>query len=227
MQYTNEELAIRLWDTEHIRHTMNRMCYYLSNRDFRGLINDLWVQKNKRTASLGYNNGYYIGMDEIVRHLVLEQMDLPKTGSARMETLTTPLIKLHGDGKTAQYQGYMPGFRSSAQADGTMETYLTLDMCFADLIKEEGTWKIWHLILMHDHTMEAGKPYGKLPTFGWIDPLEETFGTPTVPQELHDPSYGWELLYDDMPRELDTYEEKYSYGPYGDFGKKYFQRDKR
>ena len=48
MQYTNEELAIRLWDTEHIRHTMNRMCYYLSNRDFRGLINDLWVQKNKR-----------------------------------------------------------------------------------------------------------------------------------------------------------------------------------
>lgn len=227
MQYTNEELAIRLWDTEHIRHTMNRMCYYLSNRDFRGLINDLWVQKNKRTASLGYNNGYYIGMDEIVRHLVLEQTDLPKTGSARMETLTTPLIKLHGDGKTAQYQGYMPGFRSSAQADETMETYLTLDMCFADLIKEEGTWKIWHLILMHDHTMEAGKPYGKLPTFGWNDPLEETFGTPTVPQELHDPSYGWELLYDDMPRELDTYEEKYSYGPYGDFGKKYFQRDKR
>ena len=227
MQYTNEELAIRLWDTEHIRHTMNRMCYYLSNRDFRGLINDPWVQKNKRTASLGYNNGYYIGMDEIVRHLVLEQTDLPKTGSARMETLTTPLIKLHGDGKTAQYQGYMPGFRSSAQADGTMETYLTLDMCFADLIKEEGTWKIWHLILMHDHTMEAGKPYGKLPTFGWNDPLEETFGTPTVPQELHDPSYGWELLYDDMPRELDTYEEKYSYGPYGDFGKKYFQRDKR
>ena len=227
MQYTNEELAIRLWDTEHIRHTMNRMCYYLSNGDFRGLINDLWVQKNKRTASLGYNNGYYIGMDEIVRHLVLEQTDLPKTGSARMETLTTPLIKLHGDGKTAQYQGYMPGFRSSSQADGTMETYLTLDMCFADLIKEEGTWKIWHLILMHDHTMEAGKPYGKLPTFGWNDPLEETFGTPTVPQELHDPSYGWELLYDDMPRELDTYEEKYSYGPYGDFGKKYFQRDKR
>lgn len=227
MQYTSEELAIRLWDTEHIRHTMNRMCYYLSNRDFRGLINDLWVQKNKRTASLGYNNGYYIGMDEIVRHLVLEQTDLPKTGSARMETLTTPLIKLHGDGKTAQYQGYMPGFRSSAQADGTIETYLTLDMCFADLIKEEGTWKIWHLILMHDHTMEAGKPYGKLPTFGWNDPLEETFGTPTVPQELHDPSYGWELLYDDMPRELDTYEEKYSYGPYGDFGKKYFQRDKR
>ncbi len=90
MQYTSEELAIRLWDTERIRHTMNRMCYYLSNRDFRGLINDLWVQKNKRTASLGYNNGYYIGMDEIVRHLVLEQTDLPKTGSACMETLPPP-----------------------------------------------------------------------------------------------------------------------------------------
>ncbi len=227
MQYTNEELAVRLWDTEHIRHTMNRMCYYMGNGDFRGLINDLWVQKNKRTASLGYNNGYYIGMDEIVRHWVLEQTDVRKTGSARMETLTTPLIKVHGDGKTAQYQGYMLGFRSDTKADGTLTTYLTLDMCFADLIKEDGTWKIWHLILMHDHTMEAGKPYGKIPTFGWDDPLNPSFGTPTLPQELHDPSYGWELLYNDMPRELDTYSEKYSYGPYGDFGKKYFQRDKR
>lgn len=227
MQYTTDELAVRLWDTEHIRHTMNRMCYYISNGNFRDCLNDLWVRQHKRTASLGYNNGYYIGMDEIVRHWVLEQTDVRKTGSARMETLTTPLIKVHGDGKTAQYQGYMLGFRSDAKAGGTLTTYLTLDMCFADLIKEDGTWKIWHLILMHDHTMEAGKPYGKVPAFGWSDPLEETFGTPTVPQELHNPSYGWELLYDDMPRELDTYSEKYSYGPNGDFGKKYFQRDIR
>lgn len=227
MQYTNEELAIRLWDTEHIRHTMNRMCYYISNGDFRGCLNDLWVQKNKRTASLGYNNGYYTGMDEIVRHWVLEQQDVRQTGAARMETLTTPLIKVHGDGKTAQYQGYMLGFRSAARADESLETYLTLDMCFADLIKEDGRWKIWHLILMHDHTMEAGKPYGKIPSFGWQDPLEPSFGSPTLPQELHNPSYGWELLYDDMPRELETYSEKYSYGPRGDFGKKYFERDKR
>ena len=226
MQYTTDELAVRLWDTEHIRHTMNRMCYDISNGDFRGCLNDLWVQQHKRTASLGYNNGFYVGMDAIVRHWVLEA-NAPKTGSARMETLTTPLIKLHGDGKTAQYQGYMLGFRSSAKADGTLETYLTLDMCFADLIKEDGAWKIWHLILMHDHTMEAGKPYGKIPTFGWLDPLETTFGTPTEPRALHDPSYGWELLYDDMPRELETYSEKYSYGPHGDFGKKYFQRDIR
>lgn len=244
MKYTNDEQVVRLWDTEHIRHTMNRMCYYITNEDFRGCLNDLWVRKNRRTASLGYNNGFYVGMDEIVRHWVLEQEQtryerLSKYGGAavssenlglgcaRMATLTTPLIKLHGDGKTAQYQGYMPGFQSWGNSDGTMETYLTLDMCFADLIKEEGQWKIWHLILMHDHTMEAGKPYGKIPTFGWEDPMEASFGTPTVARTLHDPSYGWELLYDDMPRELDTYCEKYSYGPDGDFGKQYFERDKR
>lgn len=229
MQYTNDELAIRLWDTEHVRHTMNRMCYYISNEDFRGCLNDLWTTAHKSTASLGYNNGYYVGMDAIVQHWVLDRAAANPTadGSARMATLTTPLIKIHGDGKTAQYQGYMPGFQSKAKADGTLESYMTLDMCFADLIKEDGAWKIWHLILMHDHTMEAGKPYGKIPTFGWEDPLAFQYGTPTIPQQLHDESYGWELLYDDMPRELDTYCEKYSYGPNGDFGKKYFQRDIR
>ena len=115
MQYTNEELAIRLWDTEHIRHTMNRMCYYLSNRDFRGLINDLWVQKNKRTASLGYNNGYYIGMDEIVRHLVLEQTDLPKTGSARMETLTEIFA---ADKSKKEWLGFNRIFESNLRKTG-------------------------------------------------------------------------------------------------------------
>lgn len=227
MKYTNDELAIRLWDTEDVRHTMNRMCYYISNQDYRGCLNNLFTTQHKRTASLGYNTGYYIGMDEIVRHWVLENRDLKRTGASSMATLTTPLIKIHGDGKTAQYQGYMPGYQSSVKLDGTMETYMTLDMCFADLIKEDGQWKIWHLILMHDHTIEAGKPYGKNPTFDWADPLAPTFGKPTVEQCLHDERYGWELLYDDMPRELDTYSEKYSYGPEGDFGKKYFERDKR
>ena len=229
MKYTTDELAIRLWDTEHVRHTMNRMCYCLSNRDFQSCLNHLWVKKHRRTASLGVNTGFYLGMDEIRRYFVLEDAELPrdKTGYARMATLSTPLIKIHGDGKTAQYQGYMPGFQSFGKADGTMDGYLTLDMCFADLIKEDGQWKIWHLILMHDHTMEAGQPYGKVPTFGWEDPLAAQYGAPTESRLLHDECYGWELLYDDMPRELDTYCEKYSYGPQGDFGKKYFERDKR
>ena len=121
MKYTTDELAVRLWDTEHVRHTMNLMCYYISNGDFRGCLSDLWVRQNKRTASLGVNTGFYTGMDEIERYLVLDNAELPwdKTGYARMTTLTTPLIKIHGDGKTAQYQGYMPGFQSFGRDDGT------------------------------------------------------------------------------------------------------------
>ena len=86
MQYTTDELAIRLWDTEHVRHTMNRMCYYISNEDFRGCLNDLWTTQHKRTASLGYNNGFYVGMDAIVQHWVLDRAAAAPTanGAARM-----------------------------------------------------------------------------------------------------------------------------------------------
>lgn len=226
MAYTNEQLVSRLWATEQIRHTMNRLAYYLSGEERQRILTELWTKEHRESASLGYNNGFYVGMDAIRTHF-LESHKPMGQGDAKMSTMSTPLIKLARDGKTAQFLGYMPGFRSYGKEDRTMDSYMTLGLCFADLILEDGLFKIWHLIFIHDHTMEAGKPYRDIPAFGWEDPLAQEFGTPPMPRTLQAQGYGWEHLYEDMPRELDTYTPKYSYGPEGDFGKKYFDRDHR
>ena len=179
MAFTTEQLVTRWEQLRAIKNLMGRMSADYVLKKEGEMFEKYW--SSREDVSLGVNTGFYTGMDEIERYFVLEDAELPrdKTGYARMTTLTTPLIKIHGDGKTAQYQGYMPGFQSFGKADGTMDSYLTLDMCFADLIKEDGDWKIWHLILMHDHTMEAGQPYGKVPTFNWEDPLAVQYGQPT------------------------------------------------
>ena len=92
------------------------------------------------------------------------------------------------------------------------------------LVKQGDEWRIWHIVFAHDHTIELGEDYGSLPVLGWEDPLYAKYGDPTVKQTVYDPLFGWEYIYEDMPRGFSTYEDKGGYGPDGDLGKPYYQR---
>lgn len=218
MERTELQQIQRIWDKENIRHTMNRLSYAISNQTLSETLDTLWAKEH--TPTLGYNNGFYVGKDSIRAHLsTLPHTD---TGDAAMETMSTPLIILSEDGETAQFLGYRAGFSCR---DGN--AYLTLGLCFADLIREGETFRIWHMILTHDHTMETGKAYRETPAFGWEDPMEKDFGTPDILRVLQAEGYGWEQLYYDMPKAYTTYHPRFDYGPDGDFGKRYFDRQCR
>lgn len=248
MTYTNDELVQQICDIEEIKYTMNRLCYYMGNEENRRVISDLWVQEydHRQSASLGYNNGYYTGLDSVIGHLVVDRENERYAnlnayaeadpanecsnlnlgyGCSSMRTLTTPLVKVAEDGRTAQYLGYSLGYQSNGKPDGTAESYFLMDLVFADLVREENGWKIWHLTFTHDHTMAVGENYANVPVLGWQDPIEAHFGTPDIPQKVYEPLFGWEYLYYDMPKKHYTYSEKESYGPGGKLGKPYFVRD--
>ena len=250
--YTNDERVERLWDKEKVVQTMNRHAFYLSNEMRREAVNDLWVQDEnyKKTASLAYNTGYFVGMDEVIRQLVVfrdeqryerlkpyceadptiacsrENLGL---GCSEMHTATTHLVYIADDGKTARYLGYRPAYLSTGHPDGTASTYFDLGLVFCDLVKEGESWKIWHLVLEHDHTIEAGHNYADTPVklAPGADPLEADFGDPTVKHTVYNPFFGWEYLYQDMPRPYAAYNDKESYGPLGDLGKPYYDRERR
>ena len=247
MEYTLDERIMRIWDYENVRKTMHRLAYFISNEDRRRALRELWVATpdNMETASLGYNTGYYVGMDEITRHFILDRseelydnlkarseessdVDFSNRnlgyGCATIMTLNTPVIKISGDGRYARFLGYSPGFTSVGATEGKANSYFTLDSVYADLVKEGDEWRIWHLVFVHDHTMEIGEDYGSLPVLGWEDPLNKTFGDPTVKQTVYDPLFGWEHVYEDMPRAFYTYCDKGGYGPNGDLGKPYYDR---
>jgi hypothetical protein len=251
--YTNDERVERIWDKENVIQTMNRHAFYMSNEMRREAINDLWVQdpQNQSTASLAYNTGYFVGIAEVERQLVVfrdeqryarlkpyteanPEIKLCKEnlglGCSEMHTSTTHLVYIADDGKTARFLGYRPAYLSTGLPDGTAKTYFDLGLVFADLIKEGDKWKIWHLVIEHDHTIEAGHNYAdtpvKLPE-GEHDPLEEDYGTPTIPTTVYNPFFGWEYMFQDMPKPYATYNDKESYGPKGDLGKPYYDRERR
>lgn len=251
-EYTNDQQVERIWDKECVVQVMNRHTYCQYNGQRQLELDTLWVARpeNRQTASLGYNNGYYTGMDEIVRHYVKEREELfferlkpycgadpgvalsPENlglGAGEIQTATTPLVYLADDGQSARYLGYRLGYQATGKPDGSAEVYLDFGLIFCDLLKEDGQWKIWHLVLEHDHTVEAGRDYGKTPVrlpFG-EDPLEREFGTPTIAQNVYQPFFGWEYMWQDMPRPYASYNDAESYGPKGCLGKPYYERERR
>ena len=248
--YTDEEQVTRIWDRELVNETMSRHAYYYTNNRRREELETIWVKKRdfRETASLANNFGYYVGMEGIARFYVGEHHERQKAnleafhaadpsivcteenlgyGAMEIHTANTPLIYIAGDGKTAQYMGYDFGCCVTARADAPAEEFMTFCMVRADLVKEDGEWRIWHLALTDDHVVTVGESYAKKPMRlkRGEDPHDAYLGEHhTLPKEVHDPFYGWEYLYYEMPKPYDSYEEKMGYGPNGRLGLKYYER---
>lgn len=154
-QFTDDELIVRVMDKEAIKNLMGRRAYYYANNQRRRELDELWVSAPdyQRTASYGRNWGYYTGMDSIARYYVIEHnrrqyrdLEAIRTKSPEVELsswnlgygttafheVTTPMLYIAGDGKTARGLWYVPGQETIIEADGTPGP--------------TGPWTIWRRI---------------------------------------------------------------------------------
>jgi hypothetical protein len=196
-RYTDEELVVRLWDKEEVKDLMSRRCYYKQNDWRQRELEELWVTEdaNKASASLSNNLGYFVGMEDIRAYYVdgiqakrqaqleLVQKTRPdaKYGNSVMNAHTyhTVMVELAGDGQTARYLCYDHGHQTDPQEDGTAKGYWTSGHLLADLKKENGVWKIWHIKSMHDLSIPAAPVPGMAgPGFGGPPPEDEGGGAP-------------------------------------------------
>ncbi len=257
-RYTNAELVTRLWDKEEIKDLMSRRCYYKQNDWRQRELDELWVTEPdlQASASLANNLGYFVGMAEIGKYYVdglrekrLAQLKMVRAarpdadyGNSVMNAHTyhTVMVELAGDGQTARYLAYDHGHQTDPQPDGSAKGYWTTGHLLADLVKENGVWKIWHIKSMHDLSIpaapvagasggfggpppegEAGGPEGPggpppMPDMG-PDPYEDDYGAPTVAKP-YVVKWGWNDLPGQMPNTYtphETYDPAISYGPDG------------
>lgn len=260
-RYTDEELVVRLWDKEEIKDLMSRRCYYKQNDWRERELRELWVttEDYKASASLANNLGYFVGMEDIHKYYVdgiaekrqnqlsLVQKTRPEAqlGNSVMNAHTyhTVMVELSGDGKTARYLCYDHGHQTDPQEDGTAKGYWTSGHLLADLVKEDGVWKIWHIKGMHDLSIPAAPVPGaqmgfggpppeeegegapppddgpgpggppKMPDMG-PDPYEDDYGTPTVAKP-----YVVKWAWNDLPKQMpNTYTPNESYDPKLSYG---------
>jgi hypothetical protein len=125
--------------------------------------------------------GKFIGPDQIKNMYGGMGEAKPMPGTMFEHQLTTPVIQVAKDGKTAKGLWFSPGHETTPDENGNLVAHWCWGKFGADFIKEDGEWKIWHYH-WYDTFMV---PYDK----SWVDSpqpamdfIEEHPGmTPTVP----------------------------------------------
>ena len=241
--FTEDELIDRVWDREEIQKLVAKRVFLSANEERRREINDLWVseEKNRRTASYGKNWGYYVGMDNIVKYYVvghhdklMENLhlcaqadpgisDAPENcgfGYMSVRPVTTPLIEIAGDGKTAKGLWYVIGQETSRKPDGSGDPMWLSEKLGIDFIREADGWKIWHLVEIRDICCRAGEDYSKqevivTPDDPALSEIKAEFGTPDLEMLTHDSRFNWRDNYPWMPEPYFSFSDEISYGPKG------------
>jgi hypothetical protein len=233
--YTPEEEMEHIWDIEDIKTLMHKRVYMQSWDKREEEIENLWVSEpeHQKTASYGSNWGYYTGMDSIRSYYVdAHQKWLEKqkeeNGAAELNQgnlyahpISTGLVEVAIDGKTAKGLWYSIGQETTAQADGRGKAWWMLGKVAVDFIKEGDDWKIWHIVISTDVDAEAGHDYGEYPVYvNWgndsDNPVRKEFGKPDIEVLTHDVTFNWWDNYPAMPpKDYQTWSDDISYGPEG------------
>jgi hypothetical protein len=235
---SDEDLIQMVTDIEEVRDLMSLRSYYQAADKRQEELDELWVSEpmHAAKASIGSNYGYYYGKAEIQRWYVdefkakrqaqlkvyCEKQGIPEdesllgAGSMFMQPLSTSLVRIAKDGKSAKGIWYTIGQQSDLKEDGTASGLWVYAKVCADFIKENGKFKIYHVVVANDQNYQAGTQYSA-PTY--IDPKDDAlaveFGNPTIPMNVHDNTLNWADNYPAMPEPYDTLTPELSYGPEG------------
>jgi len=149
-ELTNEQKMIQLWDTQEISKLMAKYVYYGYGRTWE-LVPDLFAQRDDIWIDCeGF--GIFDGKKGIESFFVNwhHSMEGDAEGMFCIHLLTTEIIEVATDGKTARGLWFSPGAETRKKMDdGAHEAYWIWGMYAIDFIKENGEWKFWHFRIPH------------------------------------------------------------------------------
>lgn len=233
----------KLLDIQEIQDLMSRHAWYYSAGQHQRELDELFA-KDKPDLSFGTNAGYWIGYASIKKAYVdwfnitaardlaalsrrhPEIKNVPQNllaGTSMMHTITTPLIVVAADGKTAKGLFYSPGQVTQTPLGQPTAGWMW-ERYAIDFTKDSGEWRIWHFNVFTDFSVEPGGDWSQEKKMGtklvvqpgevlpWEDPNAPKFD---LPMETYQ-SYGIGVVRSEKPRvpvPYRTFSETFSYGP--------------
>jgi hypothetical protein len=201
---SNKSLEERIQSLEDIHEIKNLMSRYeyLHTASRHQETADLFAKKTPGVRAEIGNWGIYEGVEGIQRLYVdiHKWGDRDRKGVIFLHTLTTPIIEVAGDGKTAKGVWTSPGIETSEFGTEGLKGCWAWAKYGVDFVKEDGEWKFWHI-----------KVYGLFHCdyyTSWVDQpsiLEEQPLPTQIPEELRadrPPSSFW-MYSKDAVTELD------------------------
>ncbi len=208
----------RLKDIQEIQNRMSRYSYL---HEVGRILDDFYAMKTPGASSEVACAGVFV--DESFRkNFTPGRIDEAAAAEGGLFThfLTTPVIEVAGDGKTAKGVWMSPGFETGIKDPETQKP----TACFVytkygcDFVKEDGVWKMWHYHVYRVFMTPWNIPF----TEEWEkNVMEKKFGKfgadmkPDLPTTVDNPySVDTKRELAPMPPEpYETFSETFSYGP--------------
>ena len=146
---TDMEKAVQAYETQQIRNIMGKYEYYHMAKMHKETKN-LFAQHTEGVYIDNSSLGRYDGLEGVERFFVKfhEYLDGDKKGSLCIHTLTTEVIEIAKDGKTAKGLWLSPGLETrKSLVTGKLESYWIWGKYAVDFIKEDDEWKFWHFYI--------------------------------------------------------------------------------
>ena len=204
-EYSDDELIRRVTDIEEVKKLANKRVYYVIN-EWREKELELWVSESEHARLLWQEHRLLCGSGQRHHYYVTKHAaDLGDgVGAVNAHPISTGLVKLAGDGKTAKGLWYSIGQDTKPNGDGTALAMWNTGKVAIDFVKEGDAWKIWHIVEANDATCEAGDTYGDHPVYldYATDPVAVEFSTHS-PMITHDATFNWWDNYPAPPKDPD------------------------
>lgn len=163
--------AERWMDQREIQNLMGKFVYDMMLKREDKFYEKYWC-KQSAEPSLGLNNGYYVG-EEAIRGYYMAQfenteersehmrkmfpdylskysrIELHGVGSLDIDALTSPVVVVSDDGRTAQGIWCVMGIENNIFPNGPY-SMLGYGYICGDFVKEEYDWRIWHLLQLDE-----------------------------------------------------------------------------
>lgn len=237
--YTTEQLA-DLWEDVHeIENMMGRRAFHILLRQDKKTWEDCWCRKAPDPC-LGSDRGYYRGYDALeawfsanekltARKAELARLKYPEeladktdeelfgVGSLNVNSLSTPVIEVAEDRQTAKGLWYCMDHVVDYTATGRHGT-LCWGRLGVDFIREDGQWKIWHMVFVPDFNARPGTDWTKPLPNEELDPIFAPladFELPACNVEAGFCAYHGTrpiLTLPQVPKAYRTFDETFSYG---------------
>jgi hypothetical protein len=183
-KYTPEQLADRWHDCREVQNLMGKFVTAMQLKKDTEIPAAFWAGADD--VSLGFNGGFYVGQEAVKGYFAyrdertkaesavikslfpektkgLTEKELYGVGQMTINPITTPLVELSGDGKTAKGLWHTFGLENGVTPQGAL-SYWKIGFVAADFIKEGDDWKLWHVLFATDVDLPMGDD--------WVAPPE-------------------------------------------------------
>lgn len=217
--YTDLEYEVgRLRDTLEIQNLMSRYEYLHTYNDHEAVAELFTKNQPDAFVSIG-TRGHWVGKDAARRAYDTFIKMGPTRGLLSCNPITTPLIEVAGDRKTAKAMWVSPGLQAQKDKNGKSQAMIEWDRYAVDFMKEDNKWKIWHMQVFRIFHINWDQEWSENPGFLNIPKpvmpdMYDDYNRPDGPS-INVNAYSLETVQNKIPAfpvPYETWDENTTYG---------------